>query len=660
VKGNRSLYFAVKGEKNMAAAGENKVMYAAINEKMGETAFLPPEKLHHSEYNTRSTCIDMHHVDYLASRITDQGFHPKRAISVNIITGAGGTETDYRVAAGVHRFEAAKRANLKNVPCVLYHGLTEDEECFLDKWDNEMDETHKNTHFLDEAEHYRYLQEEKKWSVRRIGQNKNTKKSLVQRRLQIALIPEEAKKIIKSVPHGGHFPERYFRDICKLSDPHIIAVCREIASRAEQAEKGEKDRMGMPVRPMKQADIEKRVKELLRIENRGGREVTVREHIRQLSLFNDEDCEKEYCSERTMIVPAEKMEETQPGIEPCARPIEPLPEVPSEAMYRYDEKSSRKLNMDRSVRWIKFAWLIEDMGNTNYILLRDIIEFDLWYRANEDLPFYLGKGAGDDPFALLARLAGVEKEHIQKRSLPYLKREGFLDYWAENGVYWFKLNWNKFAEIYQKKAYGIPCKNDGLEDLPADFSGFIRPTPFHYVRIENGKPAPWNGETPEGRKPATENKKNTASEENTAHNDPLAEKLRALTPPMNDGKIAELCSEKREETATALKLLEDKTDEKRKSIESEAAYVLGIVEKGVQVPKGFITPEEARNREERKNALSAFIATFKEKKYKKFCPNDKSCYTIINCDDCGFTYEKEEGDYKYAFYRDWMDEQFFR
>lgn len=637
--------------------------YEAINEKMGDTISLPAEKLQASEYNTRCTSIDQSHVNQLAKKIKERGFHPKRAISVNVIRGANGSEVTYRVAAGVHRLAAAKAAELTEIPCLLYYDLSDEEECLLDRWDNEMDEDHKKIHFLEEAEHCKYLYEVKKWSYRQIGRNKGIDHKAVDRRVRIANIPEDAKMIIRGVDTVHTFAEGHFRDICKLSAPHIINICREIATRAEQAEKGEKDQMGMPVRPMKQADIEKRVKELLRIENQGGREVRVREHIRQLSLLHlegEDDTEKEYCTERTIIVPAEKTEETQRRIEPDVAPSEPLPEVPSEAMHRYDEKISRKLNMNRCVRWIKFAGLIKDMGSTNYILLRDIIEFDLWYRANEDMPFYLGEEAGGDPFALLAGLAGVEKEHIQKRSLPYLKKEGFLDYWAENGVYWFKLNWNKFAEIYLKRAYGIHYKHDGLKDLPADYSGFIRPTPFHYVRIENGKTAPWNGDAPEGRKPETENKKNTTSAKNTAHNDPLAEKLRALTPPVNDEKIAELCSEKREETAIALKLLEDKTDEKRKSIGSESAYVLGIVEKGPQLPKGFVTPEEARSREERKNTLSAFITTFKEKNYKKFCPNDNSCYAIIDRDDCGFTYEKEEGEYGYAFFKDWMEEKFFR
>ena len=137
----------------MGTAVEEKAIYQTINEKMGETVSLSPEKLHLSEYNTRSTCVDRQHVENLALRITEQGFHPKRAISVNVIRGAGGAETAYRVAAGVHRFEAAKKAGLKEIPCLIYYDLTEDEECFLDKWDNEMDESHKQIHFLDEAEH---------------------------------------------------------------------------------------------------------------------------------------------------------------------------------------------------------------------------------------------------------------------------------------------------------------------------------------------------------------------------------------------------------------------------------------------------------------------------------------------------------------------------
>ena len=254
----------------MGIAVEEKAVYQAINEKMGETISLSPDKLHLSEYNTRSTCVDRQHVENLAVRITEQGFHPKRAISVNVIRGVGGAETTYRVAAGVHRFEASKKAGLRELPCLVYYDLTEDEECFLDKWDNEMDETHKQIHFLDEAAHFKYLSEIKKWSYRQIGKNKGVDHMTAARKIRIAEIPEQAKTIIRSVDPGLHlFSEKYFRDICKLSDPYIIAICEEIATRGRLAENGEKDHDGRSVTPMKQAEIKKRVDELLQLEKEG-------------------------------------------------------------------------------------------------------------------------------------------------------------------------------------------------------------------------------------------------------------------------------------------------------------------------------------------------------------------------------------------------------
>lgn len=642
--------------------------YETINEKMGETLSLPAEKLQASEYNTRCTSIDQSHVNRLAKKIKERGFHPKRAISVNVIRGANGSEVTYRVAAGVHRLAAAKAAELAEIPCLLYYDLSDEEECLLDRWDNEMDEDHKKIHFLEEAEHCKYLYEVKKWSYRQIGRNKGIDHKAVDRRVRIANIPEEAKMIIRGVDPDPHlFFEKYFLYICKLSEPHIITICKEIAVRAEQANKGEKDKMGIPIRPMKQADIKKKVDELLKLENKGKREIIVKEAIpRQLTLFSlDTIEEKELYREKKIIVDEvenalSKIDMPQPSF---VNP-EPLLEIIPETLQYCMEKKSRGMNFNRCPRWITGSGFIEELGKANFLVFHKIIESDLWYRANEDKPFFFGAVAEGDPFAYIARHAGIEKEHLQKRSLPFLKNEGLLDYWEEKGTYWFKIKWDTLATIYCKKAYKIHYEDDGLKSLPEDFSGVIRPTPFHYIRVEKGKVVPWNGTTLEAlqQKTTTQVKQQPTPIQKLDEKDTLADALRALTPPMNEEQIGELCREKREETATVLKLLNEKTDEQRKTIKNEAAYVLNLVNKGeqLQYPKGFVTPEEAQSREERKNALSAFIATFKEKKYKKFCPNDKSCYTIIDRDDCGFAYEKEEGDYKYAFYKDWMDEQFFR
>jgi len=567
----------------MEPTTEEKAMYSAIYEKMGETVYLPPDKLHLSEYNTRSTCIDLKHVDYLAERIRERGFHPKRAISVNVIRGAGGSETAYRVAAGVHRLEASKKLGLINLPCLLFYNLTEEEECLLDKWDNEMDEDHKPIPFLNEAEHYKYLNEIKGWSQNKIARNKNIARGKVQWRLQIANLPEEAKMIVRGVDHGLHlFSERHFRDICELSEPHIIAICEEIATRGRQAEAGEKDLAGNPVTPMKQADIKKRVDELLELakeaEKLSGTPETPSLHLNLSENVQPGNKQPDMsCTEKAVLTEHEEVPEEPLTSQAPEHVIEK--EQIRDLAYRSPEKNSRGLNLDRCVRWLKNSGLVRELGQTAYIVLRKMEEYDLWYRANQDEPFFFGPDK--EPFAHIADQAGIEKEHLQKRSLPYLKKEGFLDYWLDKGLYWFKLNWDKLFEIYLARAHTIPFDEDGLRDIPPGFSGVIRPTPFHYLKIEKGMVVPWNGTSLKSVDIVYTAKEN--------EQDPLAQELRCLKPPMGEKEIL-FCLTRRPETETALKLMHEMKPENRKTLRSEAAYLFDVVRRGPIVPQGFVTP----------------------------------------------------------------------
>lgn len=635
----------------METAIEEKAIYRTINEKMGETVFLSVEKLHLSEYNTRSTCIDLKHVDYLAERIRERGFHPKRAISVNVIRGAGGGETAYRVAAGIHRLEAARKAGLSELPCLLYYDLTEEEECLLDKWDNEMDEDHKPIHFLEEAEHYRYLNEVKGWSYRQIGRNKGIDHMTAARRVKIAKIPECVKKIIMGVDPGLHlFSEKYFRDICKLSDSHITAICEEIATRGELAERGEKDQWGRPVSAMKQAEIKKRVEELLKLE-KGGKELTKVKELAptQMTLFDNDETEEEQYVEKTVLVETTKEGTADEDKTPAPPAAKPLPELGLDMLYRSPDKNSRGLNLDRCVRWLKMAGLIRELGQTTYIVLRKVEEYDLWYRPNQDEPFFFGKSI--DPFALIGEQSGVEKEHLQKRSLPVLKREGLIDYWIDNGIYWFKLNWDKLMEIYRKRAYGIPFSEDGLQDIPPNFSGIIRPTPFHYIRVEEGRVVAWNGDA--------EGVVARAKETGKKENDILTQALRALRPPMGEKEIA-FCRDRRPETELALKLLGELGARRKKEIRNEAAYVLELVRKGPGIPQDFVTPEEAREKEEKREKLEAFLKELAARSFRYFCPKDDLTYDIVAQDETGITIDKGDDGITYCYFRDWMDAKYFR
>jgi hypothetical protein len=641
-------------------------LYRKINEKMGETTSLPIESLVASEMNTRSCCIDKQHVEYLAGKIRERGFHPKRAISVNIITGVGGNAICCRVAAGVHRLEAAKAAGLTEIPALVYRNLTEDEECLLDKWDNEMDEDHKPLHFLEEAEHYKYLAEVKSWSQRQIARNSGANKGIVFYRLQIANIPEEAKAIIRGVPTMvGTFQERYFRDICKLSEPHIIAICHEIDLRGEQAARGERDGKGHPVHPMKQAEIKTRVQELLDMEKSGkALKRKLRPIPTQAELFPEElEPEEERYEAHTVVVDFQR--EEAPPVEPApAATAEPIPQLSPELAHRSPQKSTQKMNFDRCVRWFKFLGLLREKGTAFHIVLKKLIEYDIWYRGNEDEPFYFSEKEYEDPLALFAEEAGVERDHILKRTLPALKNEKLIDYWIEDGRYRFKPNWDALFEMYCRRAYAVPYKEDGLKDLPTNFTGVIRPTPFHYVRIVNGKVLPWNGGKVETADAAPARLVESVPRVGQLpqacgdSRDPLQRSLRELKPPMGEKEIL-FCLGKRNETETALKLLREMASEKRGRIENEAAYVLELVRRGPQAPQGFVTPQEARELEEQVKQRRAFFRAFRELKPTHFVRDGKE-YEILSIDgEEGFVIERACGPHLARFDK-WMDMKHFR
>jgi len=121
----------------------SEASYKSIQAKIGGPANLSIDKLVLSEFCTRCFCIDWDHVETLSTRIQERGFFPTRALVVNVVTNTDKEAVAWRVVAGCHRFEAAKKAGLHQVPCFLYYDLTEQEECLMDRWDNEMDEERK-------------------------------------------------------------------------------------------------------------------------------------------------------------------------------------------------------------------------------------------------------------------------------------------------------------------------------------------------------------------------------------------------------------------------------------------------------------------------------------------------------------------------------------
>jgi len=254
-----------------------------FKEKLGEFTSLDINKINISEFNTRCQFLDHLHVKTLMASIEKRGYIPKSAVWVNAVTDNGtkqGNIIQYRLVAGRHRYEACRRIELNEIPCQLYYNLTDMEECELDRIDNELDEHHKPFHFLDEAEHYKYLRDVKGWSQRQIAEAKNISRAVVQYRLKISELSEEIKQIIRGGQHAVHFVERHVTELSKLTSiPHQILICKEIIGDNGKTEIGtswnqfKKEEVQIkctpPTKTMTQSDIEIRVNQLLALEQQG-------------------------------------------------------------------------------------------------------------------------------------------------------------------------------------------------------------------------------------------------------------------------------------------------------------------------------------------------------------------------------------------------------
>lgn len=200
-------------------------------------AAIDSDRIFISQYNTRHDSVDARHIESLAGEISGNGFHPGKALHVNEISGK---KKQYELIVGVNRFRALKQLQYKKVLCYVYRDLTPEEMVFLDVWDNKSDELHKPYHFLQEGEHYLLLQQ-KGWTIRKIADLKGMGTSTIHRKIQIARLPKEAKKIIiESLNYKDTiFEERNFRPICALKDDNqIIEVCKAISEIGRNAAQG--------------------------------------------------------------------------------------------------------------------------------------------------------------------------------------------------------------------------------------------------------------------------------------------------------------------------------------------------------------------------------------------------------------------------------------
>jgi len=482
----------------------SEASYQSIQAKMSGIGNLPLDSLIVSEYNTRCSFIDQDHVEHLAKRIAERGFLLIRPLLVNVIRNASGAISSLRLVAGLHRYKGSILAELREAPCTQFEGLTPEEECLLDRLDNELDEDHKKAPFLAEAEHYRFLLEQRGWSQRQIAQTKGVSRTAVRWKLQIANLPEQVKALIRGWAHCAHLVEWHFREICKLKNQgHMILIIKEIISRGEAADQEEGD--GTIV-PMRHREILNRVAELLELESRGEVAPEVAEMV-----ANSPQEPQELASETgtDLPTPSVTMSKESSGAIMARVPDEEEAALAQMRQERIEEQKARgplgvaseerstgAMKFDVMPRWLKWSSLPAALKNGRlWELYEELIKYEMRYKyANQPKKadngyFYIEnrENTAEGAYKHLGRPLNLKAETVQKK-LRKLEKYGLLEMQTSplQPIPRFRIHWEHLKELYDRDAWQIPFEEGGLEDAPFSFTGPIEPTPHHTIWLRGG------------------------------------------------------------------------------------------------------------------------------------------------------------------------------
>lgn len=705
-----------------------------FKEKLGEFTSLDINKINISEFNTRCQFLDHLHVKTLIASIEKRGYIPKSAVWVNAVTDNGtkqGNIIQYRLVAGRHRYEACRRIEMKEIPCQLYYNLTDMEECEMDRIDNELDEHHKPFHFLDEAEHYKYLRDIKGWSQRQIARAKNVSKGIVHYRLTISDLSQEIKSIIRGAQHVGHFVERHLIEVLKLTSiPHQILVCKEIIGEQTDIDVGtsqfqnQKDKVNLkctpPGKPMTQSDVELRVNQLLALELQGkiareaipflndkaeledllsassdehgnnsngtGEPITGQVFFEGYYSVNDTsgiDTKNEY-SKQSQKIPGNN------------KPAEENQEKPQAEQLLFDifatmsdDREEKGVRFGVKPLWLKHSGLVRELTSGAYLLLLELIEDDFRYKPKKNNFFFI---KFDEQYAncidFLSYVTGVKPVTLVKKILPELEKFVFF---RKNDRLKFQIKWNRLFEVYKNNAHKIPFDDGGLKNIPQDYSGCIRPTPYHAIHIENGviKKIEEDGQDISGnkevknssadvsediKKEKIENKVNEPVKQSSEIKvkqvskagkeksySPIAVILRELG--MAEDMI-NLCQNRYEDTENIIKYLKEMSPGEKEKIKNIPGYIYKLVRDGFTPPEGFETAQEVEERRERKKAAEEFgekiMKKFEEGKIKYFSPKEGLKFPLsIIPNNIQFLYKKSNGMPLAGLFSEFMDEKFF-
>lgn len=180
------------GEAQNVASGETGaggILYLDINE------IAPNENQPRKEFNEEK-------IDELAASIEAYGL-----IQPIILRK---TEQGYEIVAGERRWRAARKANLKKVPCIVKE-LTEEENMVISIIENMQRE---DLNPIEEAEALQQMLERFELSQEQVSRSVGKSRSYIANSLRLLKLPEEVRRMVQ----GGELSNGHGRAILAISD----------------------------------------------------------------------------------------------------------------------------------------------------------------------------------------------------------------------------------------------------------------------------------------------------------------------------------------------------------------------------------------------------------------------------------------------------------
>jgi hypothetical protein len=156
------------------------------------------------------------------------------------------------------------------------------------------------------------------------------------------------------------------------------------------------------------------------------------------------------------------------------------------------ERSTEAMRFDIIPRWLRRS--LRNALGADWDLFSTLVEFGMRYqygkKSASSQEYFFIEGSENTPEGSYRHLAGLCNVTLVtlKKKLRRLVQTGYIQMTLADLPQYphFQICWEKLKEKYDSSAWFIRFDEGGLQNIPATFSGTIKPTPIHTIWVRDG------------------------------------------------------------------------------------------------------------------------------------------------------------------------------